>query len=252
MTDTVWQVDEGMELGANAIESNVTFNQEGSAALFYHGIPCDCFRWGRRSEEVPKLLRYIRQTTDGGKYEGRLALLFLDLKTSSLSWDKKFNAGVDVARKLLDHLWHGGFDVSNNEELAAIGDMYRQLGIQGHRWQGDGITNCFSFLRSTSRLESVIENRDAAGVASGYVDKAYHWTIDMPHQLRLSLRKNVDGIITNMPQYLADILKEEEFRDTVRLANAGDNPWTRFERRYSCNDQDSFIAWDVLGGGSEG
>ncbi|KAH8037757.1 hypothetical protein HPB51_017257 [Rhipicephalus microplus] len=229
---------------------------------------------------------------NGGKYEGRLALLFLDLKTSSLSWDKKFNAGVDVARKLLDHLWHGvsvrkamnvllsvpsvndkevfrgavrtvqrqepemikkiGFDVSNNDELAAIGDMYRQLGIQGHRWQGDGITNCFSFLRSTSRLESVIENRDAAGVPSGYVDKAYHWTIDMPHQLRLSLRKNVDGIITNMPQYLADILKEEEFRDTVRLANAGDNPWTRFERRYSCNDQDSFIAWDVLGGGSEG
>ncbi|KAL1454753.1 hypothetical protein MTO96_027771 [Rhipicephalus appendiculatus] len=324
MTNAIWQVDEGMELGANAIESDVTFDQNGTAVWFFHGT--------------------------GGIYEKRLALFFLDLKTTGLYADKKYNAGVDIANKLLNHLWLGvpvekalnvllcvhsvddkellrgaiatihrqrpemidkiGFDVSNNDEVDKIGRFYRELGIEGHRWQGDGVTNCVSFFRAPGRMNSIVKNRDA-GEASSYVDKAYQWTIDIWDQLRLSLRRNVDGIITNMPhrlasvlkesefrnrlrpanvsdspwtrygcrhncdrkpfisghllggagvkgvdgiitnlpQHLAGILKEDEFRATVRLANAQDNPWNRFERRYSCNDRESFIAWDACGGG---
>ncbi|XP_037521681.1 dermonecrotic toxin LiSicTox-alphaV1-like [Rhipicephalus sanguineus] len=108
MTNAIWQVDEGMELGANAIESDVTFDKDGTALWFYHGVPCDCFRWCQRYEEVPALLRYLRRTTDGGIYEKSLALLFLDLKTSSVNSDKKYDAGVDIAKKLMDHLWLGG------------------------------------------------------------------------------------------------------------------------------------------------
>ncbi|KAH7943626.1 hypothetical protein HPB52_009630 [Rhipicephalus sanguineus] len=63
MTNAIWQVDEGMELGANAIESDVTFDKDGTALWFYHGVPCDCFRWCQRYEEVPVLLRYLRRTT---------------------------------------------------------------------------------------------------------------------------------------------------------------------------------------------
>ncbi|XP_037521680.2 dermonecrotic toxin SPH-like [Rhipicephalus sanguineus] len=235
MTNAIWQVDEGMELGANAIESDVTFDKDGTALWFYHGVPCDCFRWCQRYEEVPVLLRYLRRTTDGGIYEKSLALLFLDLKTSSVNSDKKYDAGVDIAKKLMDHLWlgvpvqkalnvllsvhsvddkellrgaikaiHGkmpemidkiGFDVSNNDYLDRIENMYRELGIEGHRWQGDGATNCYSFLRPARRMNSVVQNRDA-GEPSGYVDKAYQWTIDISQQLRLSLRCEFNSLFS--------------------------------------------------------
>nr|XP_050035044.2 dermonecrotic toxin SPH-like [Dermacentor andersoni] len=163
----------------------------------------------------------------GGIYEKRLALLVLDLKTGSLYPDKKYVAGVDIAKKLLHHLWLGvpdkkamnvllavpsiddgelfrgavltihrqrpdmidkiGFDITNNEDLTTIEKMYRQLGIRGHRWQGDGVSNCVSFFRPADRMNSIVDNRDA-GQSSAFVEKAYQWTIDIPQQLRLSLR----------------------------------------------------------------
>ncbi|XP_065312174.1 dermonecrotic toxin LsaSicTox-alphaIB2i-like [Dermacentor albipictus] len=284
MVNAIWQVDEGMQLEANAIESDVTFDNNGTASWFFHGVPCDCLRWCERYEQVPAFLRYLRRTTDGGIYEKRLALLVLDLKTGSLYPDKKYVAGVDIAKKLLHHLWLGvsvtkamnvllavpsvddaevfrgavltihrqrpdmidkiGFDITNNEDLSTIEKLYRQLGIRGHRWQGDGVSNCVSFFRPADRMNSVVANRDA-GQSSGFVEKAYQWTIDIPQQLRLSLRRNVDGIITNTPDRLAYILKEKEFRSRMRLANASDNPWTRFGCHHNCESK-PFISMDVL------
>lgn len=284
MVNAIWQVDEAMDLDANAIESDVTFDTNGTALWFYHGVPCDCFRWCQRYEQVPAFLRYLRRTTDGGIYEKRLALLFLDLKTGSLYPDQKYVAGVDIAKKLLHHLWLGvsvkkamnvllavpsvddrevlrgaiqtihrqmpnmidkiGFDITDNDELNTIEKMYQQLGIRGHRWQGDGASNCVSFLRPTGRMYSVVANRDA-GKSSTFIEKAYQWTIDIPQQLRLSLRRNVDGIITNRPDLLASILKENEFRSTMRPANVSDSPWTRFGCRYDCESK-PFLSMDVL------
>lgn len=287
MTNAVWQVDEGMELGANAIESDVTFDKNGSAVWFYHGVPCDCFRWCQRYNEVPKFLRYLRRTTDGGIYEKRLALLFLDLKTDYLYPDKKYYAGVDIAKRLMSHLWLGvsvkkalnvllsvhsiddkeviqgavqtiqrqrpemidkiGFDINNNDDLHTIENLYRQLGVRGHRWQGDGMTNCLSFFRPATRMNSILKNRDSGG----FVDKAYQWTIDIPQHLRLSLRGNVDAIITNRPDRLAYILEESEFKSKMRPANASDNPWTRFGCRHDC-DRSPFVPGSVLGDVSGG
>ncbi|KAL1454752.1 hypothetical protein MTO96_027770 [Rhipicephalus appendiculatus] len=226
----------------------------------------------------------------GGIYEKRLVFLFLDLKTYSLYHEKKYHAGVDIARKLQNHLWLGGkkltlrlpvhkalnvllsvasvddkelllgatetirrempemmakigFDVSGNGELDAIENLYRVLGIHGHRWQGDGATNCISYARTAWRINSIVENRNA-GEPSNFIEKAYQWTIDMPKHLRKALRRGVDAIITNRPDRLAAVLKENEFRSTVRPANASDNPWTRFGCRYNC-DRIPFASEDV-------
>jgi hypothetical protein len=37
----------------------------------------------------------------------------------------------------------------------------------------------------------------------------------------------VDGIITNNPETLLEVLKEEEFTDKYLIANQSDNPWER-------------------------
>ncbi|XP_075559557.1 dermonecrotic toxin SPH-like isoform X2 [Dermacentor variabilis] len=264
MTNTIAQVDEAMELGANSIESDVTFTFNGTAAWFYHGVPCDCFRKCSRYQEVPVLLDYIRTTTStsGAVYSQRLVLLFLDLKVKKVHPMYMYHAGVDIAEKLVKHLWRGvdpwramkvllssndgevlwgailtiyrfmplmlrnvGVDISNsNERLGAIRNVYLQLGMLGHRWQGDGTTNCISFMRSASKLQRIIDNREL----NHYVEKVYQWTVDIRWKLRRSLRKGVDAIITNRPDRLATILKEDEFRGMARPATIHDNPWTRF------------------------
>uniref|UniRef100_A0A224YKH7 Sphingomyelinase n=1 Tax=Rhipicephalus zambeziensis TaxID=60191 RepID=A0A224YKH7_9ACAR len=271
MVNTIEQVDEAMRLGANAIEADVTFTANGTASWFYHGAPCDCFRWCDRHEEIPALLEYVRRTTSaaGGKYNEHLTLLFLDLKVTNVLPQYKYRAGVDIAGKLIRHLWSGvytwnamnvllsirsvrdgdvlrgalhtiyrimplmlyktGVDVGNNDQpLDAIRDLYLKLDIRGHRWQGDGATNCVSYLRPPGRLYSIIRNRQSEA-PHHYVEKVYQWTVDIPGQLRGSLRKGVDAIITNRPDRLAAILREDEFRDVVRPATVYDNPWTRFE-----------------------
>ncbi|XP_077490428.1 dermonecrotic toxin SPH-like [Amblyomma americanum] len=204
---------------------------------------------------------------DGGQYADRLALLFLDLKVGDIDEQRKYGAGINIAENLLQHLWQGvpfsqalnvllsvpsvadqevlqgaidtisrynsamldkiGFDVSNNDDLDNIRNMYERLGIERHRWQGDGITNCLSYLRSADRLQSVIDNRDSDG-PEHYVEKAYDWTLDMPEEIRRSLRRGVDGIITNKPERMAVIMQEDEFKDTLRPANVSDNPWIPF------------------------
>ncbi|XP_049523920.1 dermonecrotic toxin SPH [Dermacentor silvarum] len=264
MTNTIAQVDEAMELGANSIESDVAFTFNGTAAWFYHGVPCDCFRRCRRHQDVPALLDYIRKTTstNGGIYSQRLVLLFLDLKVKKVHPMYMHNAGADIAEKLVKHLWSGvdpwramkvllsssdgevvwgavltiyrlmpimlrnvGVDISNkSERLHAIRNVYLSLGMLGHRWQGDGTTNCISFMRSASKLQKIINNREL----NHHVEKVYQWTIDIPTKLRRSLRKGVDAIITNRPDRLATILKEDEFRGMVRPATIYDDPWTRF------------------------
>lgn len=41
----------------------------------------------------------------------------------------------------------------------------------------------------------------------------------------------IDGIITNYPDRLISILKEEEFSGKLRLATYSDNPWKKYAYR---------------------
>ncbi|XP_077491682.1 dermonecrotic toxin SPH-like [Amblyomma americanum] len=317
MVNSITDFDEAMRRGANAIEADVTFSHEGTAVKLFHGWPCDCLRECEAEERVHAFLNYVRRSTnsrkktttsttktsarrsqpekqlllpqDTGKYTHKLTLLFLDLKLGDVHENRKYAAGVDIAQKLLQHLWHGvpssqavnvllsvqrvsdwqvlrgaintiyshdidkldkiGFHVSDYKSLSSIRDMYERIGIQRHRWQGDGITNCLSWLRPAGRLQNVIDNRDSQQ-NDHYVEKAYDWTLDMPQEIRRSLRRGVDGIVTNKPARVAEILGEKEFRETLRLANVADSPWTRFASqtrlpRLSCFDSDQLKDEDL-------
>lgn len=267
MVNSKEQVSEFMNEGANAIEFDVQFYENGTAYRTYHGIPCDCFRICTKRAEIKDYLDHIRNlTSPGGKYHGKLLLLMLDLKSSDVPAENKLSAGADIASKLLDHLWINvsfseavniflsighvtdkdvlrgavqaiqqrddkylariGFDVGLGDRLQDIRDMYRELNISRHRWLGDGDTNCYSFLLSTKRLEAAIADRKANN-ATSFVDKVYFWTTDSRRRIRKVLRLGVDGIITNRPKYLSSIIKEEEFKKTMRLASAQDNPFIR-------------------------
>lgn len=41
----------------------------------------------------------------GGKFHDQLTLLFLDLKTDKVPTKNKLEAGIDIAQKVINHLW---------------------------------------------------------------------------------------------------------------------------------------------------
>lgn len=290
MVNSLEEVDDFVEGGANALEADIEFADDGTVQGTFHGAPCDCFRGCFKRESIVDYLEYIRDATgyDDSRYKNKLNLLLLDLKTAKLGQSAKKKAGLTLAMNLWEHLWEGvnpknmvnvllsigyvndrrvlksvlayfnkkgrrhvldkiGFDVGMNDPLEKIALMYKQLGIKRHRWQGDGLSNCVRFLVPVDRLLQAVKARDSH---KGYMDKVYHWTVDLPHFIRKSIDHGVDGIITNRPDNVLYVLNSEPYREHLRVADVNDSPWTRYDEEMARNDTDHTT--EVLGGEDEG
>ena len=193
--------------------------------------------------------------------------MFFDLKLNNVALVDKVRAGKDMADKLVDHLFQVndngshpkinvllsipythdsefvmgfmdeiksknlssdvlssiGWDVGMNDPVNKIIAMWKNFEITSNIWQGDGRTNCLSPFLNMNRLNQIINIRDN----DVYIDKVYHWTVDLTSSLRASLRTGVDGIITNHPERLVNILNEPEFSSRLRMASPYDTPWAK-------------------------
>lgn len=58
---------------------------------------------------------------------------------------------------------HIGFDLSTGKELDKTAQVYNTYALHDRIWQGDGITNCVSTLRSNKDLKKAINLRDLGG-----------------------------------------------------------------------------------------
>ncbi|XP_054709227.1 dermonecrotic toxin StSicTox-betaIB1i-like [Uloborus diversus] len=267
MVNSIYEMEEYLARGANAIEADVTFNANGTIKQIYHGYPCDCYRVCDEKENFGKYLNYVRDLTspNNAKYQKSLSLLFLDLKLSDVTRSQKYKAGEEIAKNLITNLWNYdlsdpqihvllsightsdsdaikgvqetftkshrstsmkklGFDVGLNDDLNSVRKMWSKLNINANRWQGDGITNCFRFMRDDTRLRHAIRIRDSG---TGFIEKVYDWTVDITENIRRSLRSGVDAMITNFPERVISVLQEKEFRDKYRLASEEDSPFSR-------------------------
>lgn len=288
MVNSREEVDQYLARGSNALESDIEFDQNGTVLGTFHGTPCDCFRGCFKREKMADFLEHVRNVTSlpHSKFRGQMILLFLDLKTAKLPDNVKVRAGVTLAKNLMDHLWKGvphrdrihvlmsigyardrdvirgaveyfrqkgdprvleklGFDVGMNDPLDIISRMYKRLGIRKHRWQGDGLTNCMRFLMPVDRLLKAIRWRNSK---KGYMDKVYHWTIDLPYFIIKSIKHGVDGIITNRPENVRKVVESAMFRDTLKVADTNDSPWTRFYESPEDVREDTDTAPMMLGG----
>lgn len=270
MVNSVKEVDKFLREGSNALETDIEFAENGTVLGTYHGMPCDCFRGCFEKTPIAEYLESVRNLTSlrDSKYKGQMSLLFLDMKTTKLSQSAKPTAGVTIAYNLVNHLWKGvhpryrmnvllsigyvkdrdvtrgaiaylkkkghakylrniGFDVGMNDPLKRIARMYKKLGIRGHRWQGDGLSNCLRFLMPVDRLREAVKLRDSK---NGYIDKVYHWTIDLPFYIEKSIRLGVDGIITNQPHNVLGVVTSIFFQKRLKVASMKDSPWDKIPR----------------------
>ncbi|GFX48535.1 dermonecrotic toxin SPH [Trichonephila clavipes] len=119
MVNSLRQVKHYLDRGANALESDVQFNSDGSVREVFHGFPCDCFRTCHRSAKLSDYLQHVREITDPNiedSYYEKMLLQFLDLKLSSSN--NKKESGRDIAKHVLDHLWSK--DSNRKQEVSDI------------------------------------------------------------------------------------------------------------------------------------
>lgn len=107
MVNSLHEVDVFVNSGANALEADIQFSANGTPTRVYHGVPCDCLRECTRYAAIPEYLDYLRGVTskDGGKFNGKITFLYLDLKTSSIKSDGKYPAGRAISTYVIKHLW---------------------------------------------------------------------------------------------------------------------------------------------------
>ncbi|KAL3184225.1 hypothetical protein MRX96_032338 [Rhipicephalus microplus] len=243
MVNSLEDVDNFMGLGVNAIEADLNFASDGTPQKFYHGWPCGCHRDCEKSggsDYLPLLFKRCRQSKwqvcclintlwNNGTIPSENMLNVILSVSSTL--DKEILSGafdtIKRAEKSSLFLDHVGFDISGYQLLSVIADIYEELGIQQHRWQGDGTTNCLIDIYWEVRTKAAISRRTAANTTDDYVDKVYVLTVDNASTMRRFLRLKIDGMFTNQPATLLSVLQETEFSTMYQLATANDNPWKR-------------------------
>lgn len=108
------------------LERSITSPEVYQICVLYHSFPLffyinryplskriDPGRNNQRATRFYLLILFLNQNyhdflSGNGPFRGKLLLLFLDLKLSTVPAENKRAAGVDVAQKLIGHLWKGG------------------------------------------------------------------------------------------------------------------------------------------------
>lgn len=117
-----------------------------------------------------------------------------------------------------------------DSDLENIQAMWTRLNVS-NVWQGEGITNCFNPILS-HQLAKLVEARDI----NSYFRKVYRWTIDLSDSIRSVLRYDIDGIMTNHPERIVQIITEDpDFSRSYRIATIHDNPFSRMLSRSSAD-----------------
>uniref|UniRef100_Q1KY79 Dermonecrotic toxin LlSicTox-alphaIII2 n=1 Tax=Loxosceles laeta TaxID=58217 RepID=A32_LOXLA len=123
-----------------------------------------------------------------------------------------------------------GYDLSGPywpslPSLDSVHEAFKKAGVDGHVWLSDGLTN-WAKLGDMARLKEIIKSRDSE---NGFISKVYYWSVDKYSTTRTALDVGVDGIMTNYPYVIIDVLNENGYKDKYRLATYDDNPWETFK-----------------------
>ncbi|KAG9509308.1 hypothetical protein GZH46_02177, partial [Fragariocoptes setiger] len=121
MVNSIREIPYNLRRGANAVEADVTFANNGTPIETYHGPPCDCLRLCNQREPFIDYLKYVRVAGDPAQhsttFEPNLTLVFFDLKLWPLSQRSKANAGIKLAEVILEHLYDiPVFDFANRTQ----------------------------------------------------------------------------------------------------------------------------------------
>ena len=107
MVNAVSQIDEYLGYGANAIEADLQFNDDGTTKEFRHGSPCDCWRYCKHKSPINDYIDALRQRThpNSKKFNTQLVLFMFDVKIKYMKKSALSKAGQDFVNKILYPLY---------------------------------------------------------------------------------------------------------------------------------------------------
>ncbi|KAH7643279.1 hypothetical protein HUG17_9970 [Dermatophagoides farinae] len=109
MVNSLNELNDYLNRGANAIETDVYFSSNATPVYTFHGKSnCDCFRRCGERERIDIFFERIRLLTTPSSpvFDKRLLLIILDLKLLRISHSAKASAGQQLASLLLSHLYN--------------------------------------------------------------------------------------------------------------------------------------------------
>lgn len=255
-------------MGANGIETDLSFDKRGIPVEAYHGFPCDCGRHCHYREDFVKFVRYLGKSVMPGN---RLSLVLFDLKLKDLNDDQKRVAGDYLASVLHEHVYQPylRFNMRFNPPLRFVISinhvqdkvliqtflryiqknrldlMARSVGFDiGMNDELEDIAGMWDSLNGATlniwqgdgltNCANIIRGVDRLKGAieirnsQGHFRKIYYWTADVMYQIRTVLRLGIDAVLTNQPQRVLQVLAEPEFKHKYRVATPYDDPFAQF------------------------
>ena len=243
MANTERAVDWSYNQGANAVEIDLNFDDNGNPTEFTHGAPCDCSCLVRppmcsvlgdclAKSSRTSLLEHIATTN-------RLALVVIDSKIGKKdSANKQIAAGKNVFKLLENHLFKKGYSgqviigapyltclpyLKSAAEKANSSPykskIYFSIDMEGNnaymtidkliqlptdnRVYGTGISACAPGTYYDG-IKQAVKQKDV-GTIGGLV---YIWTLDKESSMEKYLDLGVNGIMTNDPGKLYELAKK--------------------------------------------
>ena len=247
MVNAVNQIDEYLNHGANALEVDVTFHDDGTPKKFYHGIPCDigrnCIRWAN----IANYINAIRERTipNSRKFNSRLVLIMFDVKLTRLDKGVLLDASKKFADTIMIPLYKDNptkMKVMISAPNFTLEDFISGVLSQLNAKQ-PGIVEKIGFEISFDKKVNTPYEKEQAfrrlGVAPGhawlssgasnivpflflnklkdqvryrdsgnYFSKVYAWTLDYKSTAVKYLSINLDGVIANDPDRVNKAIDE--------------------------------------------
>lgn len=111
MSNSMTDVILGLQTGANGIEFDLQFGEDGRPLYVYHGYICDCLRKCNRRENFDQFLRFIADLTTptSDTYNANFTFAFVDLKTDTMTTtDAQTTAGKSLFESIFENLFDSG------------------------------------------------------------------------------------------------------------------------------------------------
>ncbi|GEM_PF-3652030 len=262
MVNTPSYVEEALDMGANAIECDITpvLQSDGSFRFdVYHGFrpdfDPDSINLMERSVAKTELGEFLTELNKLVKQYPGFTLIIFDNKLSKIPKSKLEQCGSEFVNFVSGYLKFGkqsmksvlsvpgseyvnfikgAYKTIKKKRLTQIGFDFSEENIYDslvtfrklkfpNLWWGRGISSTVPKPISHFIPQFLLAAKFRK--RRGIIKKIYYWTLDDPNSMARMLVTNLDGIIVNDPVKLLKVLEKEEFRHKYRLATRKDNPF---------------------------
>lgn len=238
--NTMAKVNDALAAGANALEPDINVYASDNSKL--------CVSHGKGDANAPSLVQFLKDLHTVALAHPELSLIVFDCKPESVSaqngltilnavrthltYDTNINVILSVSKMesvtMFDTIKtmlgpREGIMVDEENDPVAVSDYFANQGVVNQGF-GNGISVLSCGILGPNVRPSM-EQACSLRASTKRPRFIYVWTVDCVDLEQEYLRIGVDGVITDDPAEVRQVMAEAEFKDVVRLAVRNDNPF---------------------------